>query len=123
MTKKTILLLSAALVGGLGLAGCQQQATRDSAPEMAAKSAAPASSGNAAYDQALGAAKAAIKEAGSHGGEWRDTGKILKSAEKAAEAGDYEKAINLANTAKYQAEAGKSQAMQEQNVGNPGYLY
>lgn len=76
-----------------------------------------------AAGDAIAAAKAAQKAAASVGGEWRDTGKIIKAAEEAAAAGDTEKAIELANKAKTQGELGKAQAMTEQGVGNPKYLY
>lgn len=123
MTRTTMALMSATLLGGLILGGCQQQTTRSAEPKAATTAAMPAASGNAAYDQALSAAKASLKEAASYGGEWRDAGKMLKQAEKAAAAGDYAKAIKLANTVKFQGEAGKQQAMEQANVGNPGYLY
>lgn len=86
-------------------------------------SAAPSGSGSAGFDQALQDAKAAMAEAKAVGGLWRDTGKILKQAEKAAAAGDYDKAIELANTAEFQGKMGKKQALEQDNVGNPGYLY
>lgn len=61
-----------------------------------------ASSGSSA-EQAISDAKAANAKAKAVGNEWRDTGKIIKSAEKALAAGDEEKAIKLANKAKKQA--------------------
>lgn len=55
-------------------------------------------------EQAIADAKAANKKAKAVGNEWRDTGKFIKKAEKALEAGDEEKALKLANKARKQAE-------------------
>lgn len=77
----------------------------------------------AEYEKALADAQAAIKIAASAGGEWRDTGKILKAAEEAAKAGDYDKAVKLANTAAFQGRMGAQQANEQVNAGNPAYLY
>ncbi len=68
----------------------------------------------AAAEQAIADAKAANAEAKSMGAEWRDTGKIIGEAEEALAAGDYEKAITLANKAKRQAENAVAQARSEQ---------
>ena len=69
-------------------------------------------------DAAIAAANAAKKEASLVGGEWRDTGKIIKKAEKAAASGDYESAIKLANKAESQGKLGKTQAMIQKNNWN-----
>ena len=53
---------------------------------------------------AIAAAKAANAKAKKENYEWRDTGKLIKQAEKAMKAGDDAKAIKLANKAKRQAE-------------------
>ena len=74
-------------------------------------------------EAAIAAAKAAQKAASAVGGEWRDTGKMIKKAEEAAAAGNYADAEKLANKAKSQGELGKAQAMSQKGVGNPGYLY
>ncbi len=58
---------------------------------------------------AIAAAKAANKKAKSVGFEWRDTGKMIKKAEKALKEGDDAKAIKLANKAKKQAESAVAQ--------------
>ena len=55
-------------------------------------------------EQAISDAKAANAQAKAAGYEWRDTGKIIKSAEAALDAGNEEEAIKLANQAKKQAE-------------------
>ncbi len=77
----------------------------------------------AAYDRAVTEAKAALAAAGSVGGEWRDSGKMLKQAAGAAAKGDFDKAVKLADTARFQGLKGEEQAKAEKNVGNPGYIY
>ena len=47
--------------------------------------------------------------------EWRDTAKIIASAEDALAAGDYDKAVELANKAQRQAENAMQQAKSEQD--------
>ncbi len=96
---KTKMLLASLLVTGTMTLGC----------------ATAGSSGD--YDTAKSEAKAAQKKAASVGGEWRDTGKILKQADKAAAAGDTAKAVKLANKAKKQGEMGYQQAMDQANAG------
>ena len=53
--------------------------------------------------QAISGAKAANKKAKAVGYEWRDTGKLLKKAEAAANKGDNEAAIKMANKAESEA--------------------
>ena len=77
----------------------------------------------AAFDKAMAEAKEAVQVAAAAKGEWRDTGKMLKEAEKAAAAGDYAKAVKLAEAAKMEGILGAQQANGQANVGNPGYLY
>ncbi|HDK38036.1 MAG TPA: SoxXA-binding protein [Thiolapillus brandeum] len=77
----------------------------------------------AQYESALKNAQAAVDKAASVGGEWRDIRwkkskkKYLPSAIKAAEAGDYEKALKLLEIVQFQAEAGYKQAMAQKNAG------
>ena len=59
----------------------------------------------AAYD----VAEAARKKAAAVNSEWRDTRKMLKHAKAAAKKGDFDKAVALANTAKFQGERGAEQ--------------
>ncbi len=80
-----------------GCAGTTEQAT------MAGPSAA----------DAISAAKAANAKAKAENYEWRDTGKLIKKAEKAMKAGDNAKAIKLANQAKLQAENAVKQKYEE----------
>jgi len=62
---------------------------------------------------AIAAAKAANKRAIKEHYEWRDTGKLIKKAEKALTAGDDAKAIKLANQARRQAENAVKQKYDE----------
>ncbi|MCB1791621.1 MAG: SoxXA-binding protein [Gammaproteobacteria bacterium] len=77
----------------------------------------------AGAEAAIAAAKAAQKAASAAGGEWRDTGKMIKEAEEAVAAGNFGSAEALAKKAEAQGNLGKEQAMGQSNVGNPGYLY
>ncbi len=67
----------------------------------------------AAAEAAIAAAKSANAKAKAEGYEWRDTGKLIKKAEKALKAGKYEEAIKLANKAKRQAELAVEQKYRE----------
>ena len=64
-------------------------------------------------EQAIADAKAANAEAKAVNNEWRDTGKIIKKAEKKLAGGDDAAAIKLANKAKAQAVAAVAQAETE----------
>jgi len=64
-------------------------------------------------EQAIADAKAANAEAKAVNYEWRDTGKLIKKAEKKLAAGDEEGAIKLANKAKVQAVTAVAQAEYE----------
>jgi hypothetical protein len=66
--------------------------------------------------KAIEGAKMAYDEAVNTGFAWRDTGKMIKAAEKAAADGDQEKALDLAAKAKAQAEAAIAQAAREANA-------
>ena len=68
--------------------------------------------------EAIAAAKAANAEAKAAGYEWRDTAKIIKSAEKALAAGDEDKAKALANKARMQAETAIAQQKAEEKKFN-----
>ena len=54
------------------------------------------------------------------GFEWRDTGKLIKKAKEAEKAGDFGKAVKLANKAKNQASNAIAQAEAQKNAG-PNY--
>jgi membrane protein involved in colicin uptake len=75
-----------------------------------------------AAEQAIAAAEAARKKAASVGGEWRDTGKMIKEAQAAAEAGKFEEAVKLASKAERQGELGYEQAMHEKDAGFPDWM-
>ena len=63
-----------------------------------------------AGEAAIGDAKAANAAAKAAGNEWRDTGKLIKYAEKALADGEEDKAVLLANKAKRQAMTAQDQA-------------
>lgn len=68
----------------------------------------------ATAEQAIADAKSSNAQAKKMNAEWRDTGKIIESAEAALADGDYAKAIELANKAQRQAEIAMKQAMAEE---------
>jgi len=108
--KRIIPVAAAALLGAVALTGCQSDAVK---AENTAK---------ASYEKALAEAKAERAKAKKMGGEWRDIGKFLKKADKAAAAGDYKTATKLANKVAFQAKMGQQQAKEQAGVGNPSYL-
>ena len=69
------------------------------------------------YKAAVASAKTSIKKAKSVGFEWRDSGKILKKADKAAKSGDFTTATKLANKARKQGELALAQAELQKNAG------
>jgi hypothetical protein len=71
---------------------------------------ATASAADMSADQAIAAAKDARKQAISVGGEWRDTGKMIKKAEALLEKGKTEEAAKMAQAAEAQAMLGYMQA-------------
>ncbi|WP_078119297.1 hypothetical protein [Thiosocius teredinicola] len=108
---KKVLLAAVVVTVALGFAGCKKQETKS------------ASGDKGTYEAALASAKEEQKKAAAAGGEWRDTGKIIQSAEKAAADGDYGKATSLASKAADQGRLGQEQAASQVNSGNPSYLY
>lgn len=73
--------------------------------------------------QAIKAAKQAHKKAVAEQGGWVSTSKLIKSAEKSASKGDKQKAIELANKAKREADLSYAQAKREKkNWSEPAYL-
>jgi len=70
----------------------------------------------------IAAAEEAREKAASVGGEWRDTAKMIKSARTLAGAGEFEEAIKAAAAAKFQAERGYEQAMEEKGAGFPDFM-
>ncbi len=104
---KLIRTAALALVVASLSAGAVQAAETDQAAEFTA---------------AVEKADASRKKAASVGGEWRDTGKMIKQAKAAAKKGDYNKALKLANTAYRQGELGYQQAMATKDAGFPSYM-
>ena len=87
-----------------------------------ASSGGAGSSGSSSMSEAE--AKAAIiaaeeqtKLAKSKGAEWRDTGKLIKKANEALKAGDYDKAAKLAEKARNQSLNAIAQAASQTNAG------
>ncbi len=68
------------------------------------------------YNTAFTEANEARKKAGEMGHEWRDTAKILKLAQEAAQSGDLKKAMQLIAEAKLQGDAGVVQAQRESTL-------
>jgi methyl-accepting chemotaxis protein len=69
------------------------------------------------FDAALTTAKDLQAQAAAAGAEWRDTGKLIESAQEAAGKGDFAKAVSLAGEAKMQAEMAIKQAEANKNAG------
>jgi hypothetical protein len=76
----------------------------------------------AEFQAAIEKAEAARKKAASVGGEWRDTGKLIKQAQAAAKKEDYSTALKLAHEAFRQGELGYQQAVSQENAGFPSYM-
>ena len=136
--KAVELLEVAKFQGDMGYAQAMEQ--KDASPMIGAAAVAAAAAADAAesmsYDELLKATTEAVDKAASVGGEWRDTrwakstfvkwtntdgssvkGSYMGIAEKAAAAGKYDKAVELLKTAKFQAEMGYQQAMEQKNAG------
>ncbi|MCU7918474.1 MAG: SoxXA-binding protein [Candidatus Thiodiazotropha sp. (ex Dulcina madagascariensis)] len=108
MHKKLALLFS--LLAGILCAGITTTSLADEA--SAAK-----------VQKLIDAADAARKEAASVGGEWRDTGKMIKKAKALLSKGDYVAAAKLANDAAKQGHLGYEQAMSQKTLKMPSYLH
>jgi len=65
---------------------------------------------------AITAAKTANSQAKKVNYEWRDTGKIIKKAQKAQKDGNFDMAVKLANKAKRQAENAYKQYLEQRNA-------
>ena len=81
---------------------------------LSASFAGTASAGPA--EDAIADAKAAEKQAASVGGEWRDTGKMIKKAEKLLSEGKTQEALDLARAAEAQGMLGYMQATAQSNM-------
>jgi hypothetical protein len=71
----------------------------------------------------IDAADAARKEAASVGGEWRDTGKMIKKAKALLKEGNFVAAAKLANEAAKQGHLGYEQAVSQKELQMPSYLH
>ena len=69
------------------------------------------------YNAAFNGAQMALNMAGKAKNEWRDSGKILIKAAKAAKTGDYNAATKLALQAKRQGELAYEQSQLEVSAG------
>ncbi len=98
----SIILLTASLATGCASQQKQEETTANTGPSAASI--------------AIANAKAAIKKAKSLGYVWRDSGKMIKKAEKAAKKGNEGKAIKLANKARSQGEMAVKQYYLEQSI-------
>jgi hypothetical protein len=78
---------------------------------------APANAAGMDPVKAIQAAKDAQKQAASVGGEWRDTGKMIKKAEALLKEGKNKEAAEMAEAAEVQAMLGYMQAT-SQNMDN-----
>lgn len=67
-------------------------------------------------NNAISAAKSELNKAKNVNYAWRDTGKMIKAAEKAAKEGEYEKAVDLANEAEKQSELAQQQYRETRNT-------
>jgi LysM repeat protein len=101
MKKTELLKLTAIALLSSGLVvGCASDSTEEPAPATEAAQECP----SAAAKNAIYSAKIKLARAEKLGYAWRDTGQLIKDAEKAAAECDNEKAIALANQAAQQAE-------------------
>ena len=69
-----------------------------------------------AFNAALVKANETRKQASAAKHEWRDTAKLLKNAQKAAEGGDFDKAMALVAEAQLQSEQAVIQAERESKL-------
>lgn len=96
-----------AITLAIGLAtGCSSTTTTESMAQQ----------NDQKVQQLINDAKAALSDATKGGYAWRDTGKILKSAEKALAAGDTAKATALATKALDQADMAKKQSIEQDKM-------
>ena len=100
----------------LGMAGCGTYSSKESAPKESASIKAAGSTETvtqAAAETAIAGAKAAIAESKKIGNEWSNTDDLMKEAVETLAKSDYAKVVELANTAKAQAEHAIAQAKSE----------
>jgi len=100
-------ILTGLALTGILLSGCASSGS----------SSAKAPATMETYQVVLSEAKSSLKKARAARFEWRDSVKILKKSAKAAEKGDFETAIKLANKAKRQGELAVAQSKAQANAG------
>ena len=103
-------LIAGAIAATVTLTGCGKEPYVQ-APEPEKRSALAA----------IATAKDANKAV--KGSQWRDTGKIIKAAEKLVAEGKFAAAQSEAIKAYYQAKTAQSQAKTQAGTGNPSYIY
>lgn len=89
--------------------GCASTPKENATPAQTTQTAASAQDAQKAIDDA----NAAIAKANAAGATWRDTEGLIKQAQDAMKAGDNAKAIELANSARQQAEDALAQHQAE----------
>lgn len=67
-------------------------------------------------DSAITAAKHELSRAADMQAAWRDTGKMIKKAEKLSKEGKFDKAVSLANEAKMQSTIAMQQAAEQRDA-------
>ena len=121
----SILFLLGALLGLAGCAAVQAPVVpqRNAVDRSVIPKKLPAVADEAGYRQMLKVAREWQRKAQSVDGEWRDVQLLLERAEQEAAAGDYRKAVELAEAARFQAEMGYRQMRAQEKVDNPPFLY
>ena len=124
-SRQLFLCLVTGLLVLAGCAGVQQPVVRpqNTYDRSVIPKELPPVADEAAYLQMLKAAREWQRQAHSVNGEWRDVQSLLDQAEQAALAGDYRYAIELAESARFQAEMGYRQMRAQEKVDNPPFLY
>ncbi|HEY0634196.1 MAG TPA: SoxXA-binding protein [Gammaproteobacteria bacterium] len=115
MKKYLLPLLASALLAS----GCASSPTTSSSAASTPTASVPAKSTATAQQAsaAIAAAEQRQAQAAKAGYEWRDTGKLIEEAKKAAAASDFDSAVALATRAEHQgALALKQQASELQRL-------
>jgi hypothetical protein len=98
-TRSHFKLLISAILSMWLINGCAEQTTKTDSGSKASPEATAA----------IASAGSAIKAAKANNWIWRDTEKFLKQAQAAADKGDNDAAVKLANKVKFQAESAVTQ--------------
>ena len=118
--KKALMIALVAAVSVVAITGCESPQSKPMAAAPAAPAVDPA---KAAAEAAIAKAQQAQKAAAKIKSEWRDTGKMIKSAQELLAKGDYAGAEKMAKKAETQGHDAVAQAATQKDAGNPGYLY